>query len=144
MTNDLSPKIGSEIVKVAFATTDGVNVDEHFGRSGLFAVYEISARGYELVENRKFAEGKDKAVEDTKGNEVEHDNIMRNKVDRLSDCKIIFFTNIGSPSAARLVNKGLMPVKVKKVGPIENELEKLMDTINASPPPWLKKILNGK
>jgi len=31
-------------MKVAFATTDGINVDEHFGRAGLFAVYELNER----------------------------------------------------------------------------------------------------
>lgn len=130
-------------MKVAFATTDGVNVDEHFGRAGMFAVYEISPDGRVFVETRKFAErGRDKAVEQSRENEVEHDNVMRAKTNKLADCKIIYFTNIGGPSAARLVNKGVMPVKVKEIISIEKELEKLLDAMRNSPPPWLKKIIN--
>jgi len=132
-------------MKVAFATTDGINVDEHFGRSGRFAVYDISLEGYSFIEERKFADGRDTAVEETRGNEVEHDNVMQKKVESLADCRIIFFTNIGAPSAARLVNKGLMPIKVKEIVAIEQELQKLLETIKNSPPPWLKRaISNGQ
>lgn len=130
-------------MKIAFATTDGVNVDEHFGRAGQFSVYEISPSGYEFVEQRKFADGRDTAVEESRGNETEHDNVMRSKVESLSDCKIIYFTNIGSPSAARLVNKGLMPIKVKETVSIEQELTKLLDTVKNSPPPWLKRLVSA-
>lgn len=133
-------------MKVAFATTDGVNIDEHFGRSGKFAVYEISPEGYAFLEEIKFAEeGRDTSAEESRGNEVEHENVMNNKVERLADCKIIFFTNIGAPSAARLVNRGLMPIKVKEVVPIEQELQRLLETIQNSPPPWIKRaIQNGE
>lgn len=129
-------------MKIAFATTDGINVDEHFGRAGMFAVYELTKEGYQFIETRKFAEGRDTAVEETKGDEIQHDIIMQNKVERLSDCKIVYFTNIGSPSAARLVKKGMMPVKVKETVSIEESLQKLLETIKKSPPPWLKKALN--
>lgn len=128
-------------MKVAFATTDGININEHFGRSGIFAVYEVSNDGYIFLEQRKFADGRDSAVEGSRGNEVEHESIMQTKVEKLADCRVIFFTNIGAPSAARLVNKGLMPLKVKEVVPIEHELQRLLDTIQNSPPPWLKRAL---
>ena len=128
-------------MKVAFATTDGVNVDEHFGRSGKFSVYEVTLDGFIFIEERIFADGRDTTVEETKGNEVEHDNVMRSKVESLADCKIIYFTNIGAPSAARLVNKGLMPLKVKEVVPIRQELQRLLETINNAPPPWLKRAI---
>lgn len=128
-------------MKVAFATTDGINVDEHFGRAGMFAIYEFASEGYKFVELRRFADGRDTAVEETRGDEVQHDLIMQNKVERLSDCRIVYFTNIGSPSAARLVKKGIMPIKVKEVVPIEESLQKLLETLKKSPPPWLRKAI---
>ena len=54
-------------MKIAFATTDGTNVDEHFGRAGKFAIYELTMDGYRLVEMRRFADGRDIAIEETKG-----------------------------------------------------------------------------
>jgi nitrogen fixation protein NifX len=70
-----------------------------------------------------------------------HDDAVQNKVDRLADCKLIYLTEIGGPSAARLVKKGMMPMKVKEIVSIESALNQLMVTIKQSPPPWLKKAL---
>jgi nitrogen fixation protein NifX len=128
-------------MKVAFATMDGINVDEHFGRAGMFAVYEITEAGYRFVEMRKFAEGMDKAVADTKDMGPLHDSAVQGKVDRLADCKLVYLTEIGGPSAARLVKKGIMPMKVKEPIPIESALDQLEQTIRKSPSPWLKKAM---
>lgn len=130
-------------MKVAFATTDGINVDEHFGRAGKFAVYEMKEDGYRFFEMRQFAEGRDKAIEDTKGIMQIHDDLVQGKVDKLGDCKIIYLTEIGGPSAARLVKKGIMPVKVKEAVSIEESLVKLLQAVKTSPPPWLKKAMNS-
>jgi nitrogen fixation protein NifX len=129
-------------MKVAFATTDGVQVDEHFGRAGMFAVYEVGQEGCRFVEMRRFADGRDTAVEETRGIKGLHDDLVQKKVDSLADCRIIYLTEIGGPSAARLVKKGMMPVKVKEKVTIEESLTRLSETITKSPPPWLRKALN--
>ena len=131
-------------MKVAFATTNGVLVDEHFGRAGTFAIYNLNREGYHFVEMRKFADGRDAAVEESKGTGRPHDSLVEKKVNKLADCKIIYLTEIGGPSASRLIKKGVMPIKVKQVVSIEESLEKLFETIKTSPPPWLKKALHGK
>lgn len=128
-------------MKVAFATTDGKNVDEHFGRAGMFAVYEMTGNGYEFVEMRRFGEGRDKGVEETKGMGQAHDRAVDGKVDRLADCKLIYLTEIGAPSAARLSRKGIMPMKVKEGVSIEAALQKLFDKARSSPSPWLKRAM---
>lgn len=131
-------------MKIAFATTDGINIDEHFGRAGTFAVYDLTPEGYAFVEMRKFADGRDKEIEETKGLGQIHEDRVQHKVDALGDCRIIYFSEIGGPSAARLVKKSMMPVKVKENTSIEKSLQKLFDTIKHSPPPWLRKALNTK
>jgi len=129
-------------MKVAFATTDGINIDEHFGRAGSFAIYDLSRTGYQFTELRKFADGIDQAVVNTREQGTVHDEAVQDKVDRLADCKIVFMTEIGGPSAARLVKKGIMPMKVKAVISIEDSIKQLHETIMKSPPPWLKKALD--
>lgn len=128
-------------MKVAFATTDGVHVDEHFGRAGRFAVYEFTKDGYTSLEDRIFAEGRDMAVEGTRGRGPLHDDAVQSKVEKLSDCDIIYITSIGGPSAARLVRKGIMPVKLKEPERIEEAAVNLMEAIQGTPPPWLRKAL---
>jgi len=128
-------------MKVAFATTDGKQIDEHFGRAGMFAIYEITEFGYKFVAMRQFSDGMDKAVVDTKDMGPIHDSAVQKKVDKLADCKLIYLTEIGGPSAARLVKKGIMPMKMKEIVSIESALNQLMGTIKKSPPPWLRKAL---
>lgn len=128
-------------MKIAFATTDGVNIDEHFGRAGLFTVYELTEEGYSLVEMRKFAEGMDAMIERSKDMEDLHEGLVQDKVDRLSDCRIVYLTQIGGPSAARLVKKGMMPVKVRETVSIESEMRRLLETVRTAPPPWLRKAM---
>jgi nitrogen fixation protein NifX len=128
-------------MKIAFATTDGNLVNEHFGRAGMFAVYEMDLLGYRFVETRAFGDGRDESVVSTRGMTQEHDSAVNAKVDRLADCKLIYLTEIGGPSAARLVKKGIMPMKVKEAMPIETALKQLQETIRQSPPPWLRKAM---
>ena len=128
-------------MKVAFATTDGKTVDEHFGRAGAFAIYEMTDKGSQFVELRKFADGVDQYIVGTKDMGQAHDDQVQAKVDRLADCKLIYLTEIGGPSAARLVKKGIMPMKVKEVVSIEDALKQLSATISKSPPPWLRKAM---
>ncbi len=129
-------------MKVAFATTDCARVDEHFGRAAKFAIYEFTKDGFKSLGERIFSdEGRDASVEGTKGLGAEHDAAVAAKVEKLSDCAIVYLTNIGGPSAARLGKKGIMPVKVKEGTAILESAETLMRTIKTSPPPWLKKLV---
>jgi nitrogen fixation protein NifX len=128
-------------MKVAFATTDGINVDEHFGRAGKFSIYVLKKEGYRFLEMRKFADGLDISIIETRGMGQMHDDRVMDKVDKLADCKIVYLTEIGGPAASRLVRKGIMPVKVKEPVSIEESMNKLLDTAKKSPPPWLKKAL---
>ena len=35
-------------------------------RAGMFAIYELTADGYKLIELRRFADGRDAAIEESK------------------------------------------------------------------------------
>ncbi len=128
-------------MKVAFATTDGSMVDEHFGRAGMFSIYDVTRQGHRFIELRKFADGMDRSVTDTRDQGPLHDSAVERKVDRLADCRLIYLTEIGGPSAARLIKKGIMPMKMKEPVRIEQALDQLSDMIRNSPPPWIKKAI---
>lgn len=130
-------------IKIGFATSDGERVNEHFGRCGSFSIYEIGPEGYHYVETRRYAQGRDCTVEETRGMGQIHDDIMEVKASSLSDCKILYVLEIGGPSAARLVKRNMMPVKVKEEVLIEDIMNELLDKINTSPPPWLRKALQA-
>ena len=123
-------------MKIAFTTTDRVHINAHFGSAKEIDVYEISDKGYHFLETLKF-EGELK--ED--GNE---DKITP-KLDALVDCTIVYVTAIGGSAAARLIKKGVTPVKAKsEEEKIEDVLNKLVQTLKGNPPPWLRKALQPK
>ncbi len=131
-------------MKVGFATTDGTNVNEHFGRAAKFAIYEFTRENYTDLGLRVFDGGsRDSAVEETRGLGAVHDAAVESKVEKLADCAIVYITAIGGPSAARLSRRGIMPVKVAEGTSIRESAEKLLETIKQSPPLWLRKKIEG-
>lgn len=129
-------------MKVAFATTTGSRIDEHFGRAGTFAIYNITAKGAEYLELRKVAEGDlDTEVVVTRGMGSIHDDALSSKIAKLADVKIVFFTEIGGPSAAKLVRAGIMPLKSDPSTLITEEADKLLATIRERPAPWMRRAL---
>jgi nitrogen fixation protein NifX len=128
-------------MKVAFATTDGCLIDEHFGRAGRFAILDFTATGYARLPDLVFAEGRDPVVESTRGMGDVHDRAVEQKVERLRDCRLVYLTAIGGPSAARMARLGIMPVKVAERTAIAEAAERLMEQIRTAPPPWLRLAL---
>ena len=125
-------------MKVAFATTDGRLIDEHFGRAGRFAILDFTPAGYTKLSDLVFAEGRDTVVESTRGQGDLHDNAVEQKVERLRDCRLVYMTAIGGPSAARMARRGIMPVKVPERTVITEAAKKLLHQIQTAPPPWLR------
>ncbi|MBF0521139.1 MAG: nitrogen fixation protein NifX [Nitrospirae bacterium] len=128
-------------MKIAFATTSGMTVDEHFGKAGNFAVYEMKYTGCEFVEVRTFSNQETTEIQESRNEGQLHIDKVEAKVEKLSDCKIIYFTQIGGPAAARLVKRSVMPIKVDEGSVIAELLQNLQETIQKLPAPWLKKAL---
>lgn len=117
-------------MKVAFASTDRVHIDEHFGRAERFLIWDVgpdTAAFSGMVEVK--AEGGD-----------EEDRIEA-RCSVLADCALVYVLQIGGPAAARLVAKKIHPIKSKEPEPIAAVVEKLQEVLRDNPPPWLKKAM---
>ena len=121
------------MMKVAFCTQDMQHVDAHFGWAKNIVVYNIDTEGYSLAETLQFGGS---LFED--GNEDK----LAPKLEALKDVAIVYLSAIGASAAARIVAKNIHPVKVDATEAIAGLLDRLVDTINGNPPPWLKKALN--
>jgi nitrogen fixation protein NifX len=119
-------------MKIAFATQDQQRVDAHFGWAKHIAVYEIDAAGHRFVQAFPFGED---LAED--GNEDK----LAPKLEAIKDCAIVYVAAIGASAAARIVAKKIHPVKVDQPEAITDILDRLIVTLNGSPPPWLRKAL---
>ncbi len=119
-------------MKVAFCTQDMLHVDAHFGWAKNIAVYQVDRQGHAFLETFQFGGS---MFED--GNE---DKLVP-KLEALADVAIIYLSAIGASAAARVVAKKIHPVKVKATETIPALLDKLVQTLNGNPPPWLRKAM---
>jgi nitrogen fixation protein NifX len=121
------------LMKIAFTTSDRVHINAHFGWAKEIDVYEITDKGYEFLETLTF-EGDLKQD----GNEDK----VTPKLEALYDCTIVYVSAIGGTAAAKLIKKGVTPVKAKSDDDtIADVLNKLVETLKGNPPPWLRKAL---
>lgn len=129
-------------MKVAFATTSGEAVDEHFGRASTFAVYDVTPTGSEFVEMRRVADGEfDEQIVATRGLGSLHEDAVDAKIGKLADVKIVYFSEIGGPSAAKLIRAGIMPLKTATGTGILSAADRLVETMRTQPAPWMRRAL---
>jgi len=120
-------------MKIAFTTIDRVHINAHFGSSKEIDVYEISDEGYKFLETLSFD---DDLKQD--GNESK----LTPKIEAIADCTIVYVTAIGGSAAARLIKRGVTPIKARsEEEEIADILHKLVQTLKGNPPPWLRKAL---
>lgn len=120
-------------LQIAFATTDGVTVDGHFGSCEQFHIYSIDTDKYQKVDVRlaEAGRGEDK-------NEF--------RAGLIKDCQLLFCASIGGPAAARVIRNDIHPMKCKPVSndvfpEITGQLDQLQQRMQSkSLPPWLAKL----
>jgi nitrogen fixation protein NifX len=118
-------------MKVAFTSSNGEIIDQHFGQCQNFHIWEI---------------GPDEATQvatisgiSTEGDEEDRITARGNA---LADCAIVYTMQIGGPAAAKLVARKIHPMKTNEEVPVAEIVGKLQAVLQGNPPPWLKKALN--
>jgi nitrogen fixation protein NifX len=117
-------------MRVAFASTDKVHIDGHFGQAEEFYVWNI---GPELAEFSGVIQ-----VKDETGDAADR---IEARGSALENCALVYVGEIGGPAAARLVAKKIHPLKSKTHEPIAEAVSKLQEVLQDTPPPWLKKAM---
>ena len=117
-------------MRVAFTSTDGERIDEHFGRTDCFYVWEIGPDHALLV-------GKVSAITSA---EDEEDRIAA-RASAIADCAIVYTMQIGGPAAAKLVSRRIHPMKTATEVPVAEVVAKLQGVLRGNPPPWLRKAM---
>lgn len=120
-------------MKVAFASTDKVHIDEHFGQAEEFYIWEIGPDAAAFTGVIQV-----QAEADMPGHS---DDKIEARGAALADCALVYVAEIGGPAAARLVQKRIHPLKSKDREPITEVVAKLQDVLKGNPPPWLRKAM---
>ena len=82
-------------VRVAFATTEGATVDEHFGHAEYWDVYDIGESA-DFIETRHCRSGC--SCHDTK--------VFDGMLKVLNDCEVLFCAKIGEAAAGYIISNG--------------------------------------
>lgn len=98
------------MAKVAVASTDGITINEHFGRAERFWIYEVDETGsYVLLESRDAGSASFHEAETI-------------KLRLLADVETVLAARIGVAAEVELRNYGVFALPV--TGPIEQVLQK--------------------
>ncbi len=118
-------------VKVAFATSDMIQVDQHFGAAESFAVYALDPEWARLVEAVQFGQG---ALDGNEGK-------LAAKISALGDCIAVYCQAVGASAVNQLRAKGIQAVKVSSGSEIPGLIEALQEELRAGPSAWLARAI---
>ncbi len=120
-------------VKIAFASSDRRQVDQHFGAAESFAIYELSDDETRLVEVAEFTD-RDTAMDG-------HEGKLAGKIDLLAECAAVYCNAVGASAIKQLLARGIQPLKVEEGTLIDTLLDELNRSLAGSPPAWMLKQL---
>ena len=85
--------------KIAFSSSDGKVVNQHFGRTKQFLIVEIDGKDHKYIEAR---------VNDPSCNEFQHtEEAMNKSFELISDCRAVFVARIGKGALAQVEARGI-------------------------------------
>jgi len=106
------------VMKIAICSSDGRNVNEHFGRTETFYIYKFEDNKAVFLEKRKTS----KYSPGEPDHKFDKEN-FETVVDLIKDCKIVYSSKIGDIPALKLKEKGISPIKYE--GRIEGLFRKM-------------------
>lgn len=122
------------LLRVAFATSDGEMVNQHFGSSQGFHVYGVDAEQAELLATKTFAKERQDGNEDK----------LKPKLTWLHGCDLVYCGSVGGSASKQLIGLGAHPVVVKGGPDIEEVIEELQAELKGTPSPMLQRVLKAK
>lgn len=108
-----------EEIKIAVASSDGIVVNNHFGRAKAFYIYEVNEDDILFIEKRELEPVCDIGNHD--------DNKLRENLEKLSDCNYLLVSRIGDGARVMASNFGIEAFEIP--GIIEDSIEQLIKYI---------------
>lgn len=122
------------LLVVAFASSDGECVNQHFGSAQGFEVYGVSQDTATLLASKTFPKEKKDGNEDK----------LKPKLKWLHGCDLVYVGSVGGSATKQLVMLGANPIVVKGGPEIEEIIEELQAELNGSMSPMLERVIKQK
>ncbi|BDV44224.1 nitrogen fixation protein NifX [Geotalea uraniireducens] len=118
-------------MKIAFTSSTGEMIDQHFGMAKSFQVWEVGPEEAHFLETLEVGE-----------HGLDEEDKISARAKALSDCAIVYTMQIGGPAAAKLVAHKIHPMKTTTEVSLKETVERLQEVLKGNPPPWLRKAMN--
>lgn len=118
-------------MKIAFTTSTGEIIDQHFGQCHSFHIWEVGPDEAHFLE----------AVSVGEHGSDEEDRIAA-RAQLLTECAIVYTMQIGGPAAAKLVAQKIHPMKTNTEVSLKDTVARFQEVLRGTPPPWLRKAMN--
>jgi nitrogen fixation protein NifX len=113
------------VLKVAFATSDQVTVNLHFGGAEGLIVYEVSPGAAELLKVGEFVKAEEVGETGRNGlTNTDQDKVLV-KLDFIEGCHAVYAASIGTSSIRRLMGAGIQPIIVDNGHQIRDLLDEV-------------------
>lgn len=120
------------VLKVAFATSDLVRVDQHFGAASRFAIHSIGPGESRLLEVAEFGE----LARDG------HEGKLLEKFVVLEGCAAVYCQAVGSSAVRQLLGLGVQPLKVPSGSGIAMLINQVQAEMNSGVGGWVARALS--
>lgn len=130
LSSELKPshcKDEEVVFKVAFATQGTQLVDQHFGSSRRFVIYEVGSGKTILNEE---------IVEFVQQDQDGREDKLNEKLQALFDCHAVYCTAVGGSALRRLLSLGITAIKVPTGVLIKDLLSSISQDLRAGRVPW--------
>jgi nitrogen fixation protein NifX len=137
-------------MRIAFTSSDGITVDQHFGQTRDFRIWEVgidSAQEVGVVQVLPVSSAPQGAPDAERGfaarSDLDEEDRIAARASAVAGCTMVYTVAIGGPPAAKLVARRIHPMKTGTEVPIAEVISKLQEVLRGTPPPWLRKAMNG-
>ena len=117
-------------MKVAFCTSTGLEVDQNFGQTNSYTIWDIGPRDSYYVHTIFPPEGI-----------FALDDEIAARAEAIKGCAIVWSREINGPSVAKLVARHIHPIKTNVDTPVEELISRLQGVLCGIIPPWLSNEL---
>lgn len=117
---------------IAFASSDGISVNQHFGWSKSFELYRVTEQSAEFL---KTLDSSQDGIED------EHEKLAY-KIGTVKEADIMFCSQIGPTASKMVLAAKIYPMRAGENERIDEAIKKLQELLLGNPPPWLLRIVH--
>jgi len=118
-------------IRLAISSQDGLYINSQFSNCKHFYIFQVSAQEQRLIAIRA-AESLEPLTTAQK---------QSYRAGLIQDCQVLYSLVIGGAAAAKVIKRGVHPIKLSSAVLSIEIIEQLQHVLLTSPPPWLAKSM---